>query len=380
MKKLISRHDFCILAVLAICSGLLLLIPPPPVLANQNGFRTRAKVTEVNNDNLALHGFLKFGSQHLKVQILHGKYRGQVFRANNELRAQLELDKEFQVGDTAVVVCPATDLTADTVLVAQDYSRTGWTVTLFAAFCLLLCLFGGWTGFNALLSFVFSCLVIWKAVIPLTLRGFPASWTIFASVVLLTAVIMYLVAGWNRRGLTAFLGAISGVLAGLCTAHFFTRVMNINGATLPYSQALLFSGYEFLNLRDLFTGALILASSGAVMDLGMDIACGIEEVARHNPTLSRLALMQSGLRIGRSVVGTMTTTLLLAYSGGYITLLMMFCAQGNSPWDFINNPLVASECVKTLVGSFSLVLVAPFTAVLGAWMFAGQTKPESETT
>ncbi|MBQ6471595.1 MAG: YibE/F family protein, partial [Victivallales bacterium] len=109
--------------------------------------------------------------------------------------------------------------------------------------------------------------------------------------------------------------------------------------------------------------------SGAVMDLAMDISSGIEEVSRHNPTLPRRELFLSGIRIGRSVVGTMTTTLLLAYSGGYITLLMMFCAQGNSPWDFINNPLVASESVKTLVGSFALVLVAPFTAAIGAWLF-----------
>ena len=69
------------------------------------------------------------------------------------------------------------------------------------------------------------------------------------------------------------------------------------------------------------------------------------------------------MRIGKSVVGTMTTTLLLAYSGGYITLLMMFAVQGNSLLEILNNPLVAAESVKTLIGSFSLVLVAPFTAI-----------------
>ncbi len=368
-----SRHDACILAVLAVCSGLLLLVPPPPTVAAQRGFRARARVLETDDSGLALHGLVLFGSQRLTVKILGGRHRGQVFRANNELRAQLELDKVFRPGDTVIVVGPSGDLADDCVLTAQDHSRLGWTITLFSCFCIFLCLFGGWTGAMALFSFVFSCLVIWKAVIPLTLRGFPASWTSFGAVVLLTAVIMYLVAGWNRRGLAAFLGASSGVLAGLGTAHFFTRVMRINGATMPYAQTLLFSGYDFLDLQDVFTGAMILASSGAVMDLAMDIACGIEEVARHNPSLSRLDLMRSGLRMGRSVVGTMTTTLLLAYSGGYITLLMMFCSQGNSPWDFINNPLVASEAVKTLVGSFSLVLVAPFTAALGSWLFAGQT-------
>ena len=105
------------------------------------------------------------------------------------------------------------------------------------------------------------------------------------------------------------------------------------------------------------------------MDLAMDIAAGVEEVAYHNPELPSTELIRSGLRIGRSVVGTMTTTLLLAYSGGYITLLMMFASQGTSPLDFLNSTLVAAEVVKTLIGSFSLVLVAPFTAFFAGWIF-----------
>ena len=128
--------------------------------------------------------------------------------------------------------------------------------------------------------------------------------------------------------------------------------------------------FESLNLQDVFIGAMVLASSGAVMDLAMDIASGIDEVARHNPELSGRELCLSGLRIGRSVVGTMTTTLLLAYSGGYITLLMVFCTQGTHPLDFLNNALVASEVVKTLIGSFSLIFVAPSTALIAAWIFS----------
>jgi uncharacterized membrane protein len=66
----------------------------------------------------------------------------------------------------------------------------------------------------------------------------------------------------------------------------------------------------------------------------------------------------------------MTTTLLLAYSGGYITLLMLFAAQGTSPYDFINSTLVSAELVKTLVGSFGLVMVSPFTALAAAWIYS----------
>ena len=143
---------------------------------------------------------------------------------------------------------------------------------------------------------------------------------------------------------------------------------------MHYSQSLFNSGYSHLNLSEIFIGAIFLSSSGAVMDLAMDVASGIEEVDRRRSGLSAKELFKSGLRIGRSVVGTMTTTLLLAYSGGYLTLMMTFAAQGTSPIDFINNPYVASEAVKTLVGSFGLVLVAPFTAAVGALIFSKKTQ------
>ena len=104
------------------------------------------------------------------------------------------------------------------------------------------------------------------------------------------------------------------------------------------------------------------------MDLGMDVAAGMQEVVQHKPSVSRQELTRSGLRIGRSVVGTMSTTLLLAYTGGYLTLMMAFMAQGVPLTDFINNHYVASEAVKTIIGSFGLVLVAPFTALAGGFM------------
>ena len=165
-----------------------------------------------------------------------------------------------------------------------------------------------------------------------------------------------------------------GVVASLGLADFFAAVMNVNGATMPFVQTLLYSGYVDLDLADLFTGAVILASSGAVMDLAMDIAAATEEVARHHPGLARRELLRSGLRVGRSVVGTMTTTLLLAYSGGYLTLLMVFAAQGTHPLDILNSTLVSAEVVKTMVGSFGLVLVAPFTAVVSAVVYGREVK------
>ena len=353
-----------LIAVLALgCLGLWFL-PGPRQLAENRGRTVCAEIVETDDTGIALHGLVEFGTQRLKVRFPDGS----VHDAANELRAQMELDKKFKVGETALVVVPSQICEGD-VLVARDHWRMGWGFVFFGAFCLLLCVFGGWTGAKALFSFVFSCFAVWKLLIPLVLDGFPASTVTFLTVAVLTGVIMYLVAGWTKKGLTAFAGAMLGVVASLGLAHLFGRLMHVNGATMPFAQQLLYSGYSGLDLRDVFIGAIVLASSGAVMDLAMDIAAGVAEVKLHNPALGFRELLLSGLRMGRAVVGTMTTTLLLAYSGGYLTLLMVFAAQGTHPMDFLNSTLVSAEIVKTLVGSFGLVLVAPFTAAVGAWIY-----------
>lgn len=353
-----------LLAVLALgCLGLWFL-PGPRQLAENRGRTVCAEIVETDDTGIALHGLVEFGTQRLKVRFADGS----VHDAANELRAQMELDKKFKVGETALVVVPSQIREGD-VLIARDHWRMGWGFVFFGAFCLLLCVFGGWTGAKALFSFVFSCFAVWKLLIPLVLDGFPASTVTFLTVAVLTGVIMYLVAGWTKKGLTAFAGAMLGVVASLGLAHLFGRLMHVNGATMPFAQQLLYSGYSGLDLRDVFIGAIVLASSGAVMDLAMDIAAGVAEVKLHNPALGFRELLLSGLRMGRAVVGTMTTTLLLAYSGGYLTLLMVFAAQGTHPMDFLNSTLVSAEIVKTLVGSFGLVLVAPFTAAVGAWIY-----------
>lgn len=352
------------LALVVACLGLWFMPGPQPLV--HDGLSTRcAEVLEVDDAALQTHGLVEFGTEHVKVRLSDGR----VFAAENELRAQMDLDKRFKPGDTALVVVPDAAKPGD-VLTVRDHWRLGWGLGLFGAFCAFLCAFGGWTGLKALFSFVFSCLAVWKLLIPLVLSGYHASTVAFTTVALLTAVIMYLVAGWTRKGVVAFAGAMLGVAASLLLAHFFGRVMHVNGATMPYAQQLIYSGYSALDLQDVFMGAIVLASSGAVMDLAMDIAAGIAEVGFHNPSLGFGPLLRSGLRMGRAVVGTMTTTLLLAYSGGYLTLLMVFAAQGTHPIDFLNSTLVSAELVKTLVGSFGLVLVAPFTALVGAAVFA----------
>jgi len=146
-----------------------------------------------------------------------------------------------------------------------------------------------------------------------------------------------------------------------------------------FSQALLYSGYPDLRLTDVFIASVFIASSGAVMDLAMDIAASMDEIKRKQPDIGVLDHMRSGLRVGRAVVGTMTTTLLLAYSGSHIAMFMLFMAKGLPVANVLNAPFVAAEVLNILVGSFGLVTVAPFTVLVAGLLYrAGDEKPVRE--
>ena len=187
--------------------------------------------------------------------------------------------------------------------------------------------------------------------------------------VLLTTFIIALVYGFDRRCTSAVFGSLLGVMVTCILGVVFTDLFKIHGAVMAYSESLLYAGYRHLNLTQIFMASIFLGSSGAVMDLAVDITSAVHEVVEKKPDISRWEAVRSGMNVGRAAMGTMTTTLLLAYSGGYITLLMMFASQGTEVLDFLNSAPVASEVVKTLIGSFSLVLVAPFTAFFAGWIF-----------
>ena len=99
------------------------------------------------------------------------------------------------------------------------------------------------------------------------------------------------------------------------------------------------------------------------MDLSVDITSAVHEVVEKRPDISALEAIKSGMNVGRAAISTMTTTLLLAYSGGYMGLLMLFMIQSTPIQHIFNYKYVASEIVQTMIGSFGLVTVAPLTAV-----------------
>jgi len=280
----------------------------------------------------------------------------------------MELDKVLTEGDT-VYVEYSTIGDGSIYVKVVDFYRLGTEMLLFTVFGVMLILFAGFTGLKTLLSFTTSLLVLWKVMIPLYLQGFDPVMIAFAIVSALTSAIIFLVGGFTRKGFVAFLGSISGVFVTLILSLSFSDPFYINGSVMPFSETLLYSGFAHLDLNQLFLASIFIGSSGAVMDIGMDLSASMQEVVFKKPDITTRELMFSGFRVGRAVVGTMTTTLLFAYSGGYLTLLMAFMAQGVNTSAMLNLNYFSSEILITVVGSFGLVLTAPLTAIIGALVF-----------
>ncbi len=332
---------------------------------DQDAIRCKGTIMEVDDSQIQQLGMIFTGDQGVVVKIEDGPFEGRILEASNPLLGQMDRDKIFKPGDIALIVLTVTD---DEIVYVnpQEHYRIDLELLLLGLFVLALTLFGGWTGVKALVSFGFSAVCMWKVLIPLILLGWAAIPVALGVVTLLTATVIFLVAGLSRKGFTAFAGAMLGVLTSCVLSVIFTRAFHVHGAIMPFAETLLYSGFGHLNLTDIYCAAVFLAASGAVMDLAMDVAASMDEVVSKKPGITRLEALRSGLSVGRVVVGTMTTTLLFAYSGGYITLLMAFMAQGIPLVNVANLIYVAAEVLKTLVGSFGLVMVAPFTALVGA--------------
>lgn len=355
---------------------LILLILPTGYEEAQN-YRTsdhsRVEVLQVDNDSIIDTGLVRSGEQECEVKLLNGKFKGKIVKGTNQLQGSLESDKLFQVGDIALATV---DYQGEDILYVNmvDHYRINVELILAVIFVLFLVLFAGRTGLRAVLSFVLTVLCIWKVLVPWYLNGNNPIYIGLLLTVFLIIVIISLVYGFDKRTAAATLGSILGVFVTCILGILFTDAFKIHGAVMSYSESLLYSGFVHLNLTQIFMASIFIGSSGAMMDLAVDITSAIHEVVINCPGISRKDAIKSGMNVGRAAMGTMTTTLLFAYSGGYIALLMVFMAQGTPMLHILNYKYVAAEILHTVVGSFGLVTVAPFTAIVAGCLLTKRLK------
>ena len=374
MKKEKLRY-YAPVVVCLLLIAVLLLLPTgyEGAVQYQEAERCIAEVTAVDNSAIVDTGLVRSGEQRCTVTFLNGLFKGKTATAINLLQGSLEQDKLFAEGDTAQVVISYDGDTINRVTMI-DHFRVPGELLLAGAFVVFLVLFAGRTGVRAILSFVLTVLAIWKLLVPMYLNGYDPIWVGLAINLLLTTLVISLVYGFDRRCASAVGGSFLGILVTCVLGVIFTDLFKIHGAVMAYSESLLYAGYQHLDLTQIFMASIFLGSSGAVMDLSVDITSAVHEVVEKKPDIHPWEAVKSGMNVGRAAMGTMTTTLLLAYSGGYIALLMVFMAQGTPTEHIFNYKYVAAEIIHTVIGSFGLVSVAPFTAMCAGLLLTRKAK------
>lgn len=374
MKKERWKYQAPVLVCLLLIVALLLLPTGyEGAVQYQEAERCVARVEQVDDSAIVDTGLVRSGEQRCTVVFLNGRFRGETAIAINLLQGSLEQDKLFTPGDTAQVVVSHDGQTIRRVTMI-DHFRIPGELLLAVLFVVFLIAFAGRTGVRAILSFMLTVLAIWKLLVPMYLKGYNPIWMGLLLTLLLTTLIIALVYGFDRRCAAAVSGSFLGILVTCVLGIVFTDLFKIHGAVMAYSESLLYAGYQHLNLTQIFMASIFIGSSGAVMDLSVDITSAVREVVEKKPDIRPWEAVKSGMNVGRAAMGTMTTTLLLAYSGGYIALLMVFMAQGTPTEHMFNYKYVAAEIIHTVIGSFGLVSVAPFTALCAGLLLTRKTK------
>ncbi|HEX5838491.1 MAG TPA: YibE/F family protein [Anaerolineales bacterium] len=341
----------------------------PDVNMSAMGSETmRARVTEIIEEGQIDLGGTMQRYQVARVEILEGDYRGIVMEMDYGRRQVLSSNLYLEVGDNVVVTIGARPDGVLTVYFA-DFVRVNYLLWLTGIFAVTILLISRWKGLRSLISMALSLTIIIGYIIPHILAGEdPLRVSISGSVILL-AVTLYLTYGWNLKTHAAVLSMIivlliTGVLAGA-----FVVVTRLTGSGDENALFLLQMLNTQINLRGLLLGGMIIGALGVLDDLVTTQASAVFELHHANPSLGFPQLFRSAMRIGQDHVAATVNTLVLAYAGASLPMLLMFSLGRGDYGTLVNFEFVAEEIVRTLVGSLGLVAAVPLTTAI-AILFA----------
>jgi uncharacterized membrane protein len=323
----------------------------------------RARVTEIIEEGEIDLGGTVQRYQVARVELLDGEYRGIVMEMDYGKRGVLSNTVYLRTGDTILVTIGTRP---DGILTVYfvDFERATSLLWLTAIFVLVILVMSRWKGLRSVLSLAFSLLVIIGYIIPHILAGEDPLWVSITGSIILLGVTLYLTYGWNLKTHAAvvsmiFVLLITGILAVLSV--FFTR---LTGSGDENSLFLLQMLNTQINLRGLLLGGMIIGALGVLDDLVTTQASAVFELHHVNQSLGFRELFRAAMRIGQDHVAATVNTLVLAYAGAALPMLLMFSLGRGNYGLLVNYEFIAEEIVRTLVGSLGLVTAVPLTTAI----------------
>ena len=359
MKKFI----YALLMIIIFSSGIIYgeELEENPYLTEKAKVLEIIEIEEVGEDNF--NGQI----QHVEVEILSGKHKGQRFHVENGLSENVAYNILVEKGDKVVVVIEEDGMSGEIEVFISDYSRGDYLLYLTLIFAALILLVGRAKGIRALISLTLTMGSIVYILLPSMLKGADPVPISIAISIGVTIVTIFLVGGINSKSVSAIIGTSIGVIIAGIISYIIGSKINLTGLSAEEATMLMFIPQEIsFNFRNLLFSGIILGALGAVMDVGMSVSSSIDEIYKANNELTTKQLFDSGMNVGKDVMGTMTNTLILAYAGTSIPLLLLFMAYETSIIKIMNMDIIATEIVRSLSGSIGLILTIPITAIIAS--------------
>lgn len=358
-----------IIIAIILVAGILFLqsynqIEKPGLVSTEGRSFEKAVVVEVLKDNLQEDGS-RVGDQVVLLKMETGPQAGQIVEANSPN------------GLLFGTVCrPGIDVITISSLVGQLNVTTVYNVDrsmpiyiFIATFLILLCLIGGKKGIKSSIALIFSFVCFIYLFFPMIMKGnSPFLAAILTSSIVIAATIC-LINGFTIKALSAIISTFLGLLTAGLAADIFGYFTSLSGYNVSNIEALLFVGQNTLiDVGQLLFAGVLFASLGAVMDIAMDISSAVNELHQKNPNLTFKELFKSGMNVGRDVMGTMSTTLILAFFGGSLGVWVLDYVYDLPYLQLMNSNSIGIEIMQGISGSFGVIFTVPIVAFFSAWL------------
>ncbi len=334
-----------------------------------------AKVLQIVEDNTVvdeeIEGLRK-GSMDIKIELLTGRYKGDICYITNYFSALYNVD--VQEGDTLSVRIDTTDKGVYSVSV-YNYNRIPLIIGLVVLFFLVLLVIGGKQGVKAFLGLAYTVICIVFILLPLSLKGYSSVLVSCILIFVTSMVCFFLIGGIQTKTVAAAIGSLSGTLIAALLGHIAAQLGGVTTFQMEEAEALLLAKADFeLQMSGLFISGILIASLGAVMDISMSISSALDELYMFNQELSWKELFRSGMNIGRDAMGTMANTLVLAYVGGSLNMMILIYSYGVSFQQLLNTDFVAIEMIRAVAGSIGIVFTVPCVSLITAFGLTGKRR------
>ncbi len=333
-------------------------------------FEVKAKVIEASEVKTVQHENITDTVQEIKLEILEGEYDTQEFISNYVLSYDIDgkiLAYELEKGDTVWVQLSKAPDGSITVEI-ENIVRQNYIYIMLVLFLLSIILVGGKRGIKAILGLLITILAVYFVLIKGIFAGYnPILMSILTSFIIIVLTFL-IIGGINKKIITAAIGTFGGVLMAGVIASIFSYLLKLSGANEDAIQLSVSATQLNFNFRDLIFSGIVISALGACMDVGMSIASSLDELKNKTKDMDWKELFKSGMNIGKDVIGTMANTLILAYVGGALTLILLFMSCDFTLVQILNKETIAQEVISAVAGSMGVVYTVPITAFVYSFL------------